>query len=520
MQWASIIGLNQSAEYTLKDLFARLGLTDAQGRRAWDVLTSKKAKNQEPFVEIERLTSKRPGRPASRYRLSAKLVKALKAIPSTACEHHAEEIASLAKTTRLPVAANKIDLLFDGRSTGLTLSNRWLLMVLLAHADSPGIVSRLSVSALCRLTGMSRYRVTNQLKKLSDLGLIVHHQPGRYSPKAGTRKTSIYLFDLAHPLTSNEYREIVNVSLPPSKPNIKYPYTCLGDGIIDAAMTAGVCRIQIKALLKEYDAAEGDTSNDFKEEKTLENDSTSAAKAYDNTQGVMQSALALLPSTRYLEDGIDVLLHNYDKDDANWLLTSVHVDAARLLSTAWTELKEGQVGPDTPHLEIIAGIANRLGHLPEKVTKKDIGEEISTRSEESAHSFHDEMEVDEKEAPTEKPTNYHPLVILLYAMSLHFAKRLQSEILQTHAKPHNAADYEAMVFILTPVVPNTPDMQHLPVFQLRGYTPHSLNVDHIQNFTINLDPVSVDLKTYWRTHHQDCLSAITDEPDTPGPAGQ
>lgn len=97
MQWATQIGLDQPVECSPQTLFARLGLTYRQGRRAWQVLTCKRGKQQEQFVEIERLPRKGPGRPNSRYRLSAKLVKALakSTLPISKC--HAEEITTLAK---------------------------------------------------------------------------------------------------------------------------------------------------------------------------------------------------------------------------------------------------------------------------------------------------------------------------------------------------------------------------------------------------------------------------------------
>ncbi|QGQ70644.1 hypothetical protein [Halomonas sp. PA16-9] len=97
MQWALLIGPENSVESSLQTLFARLGLTYAQGRRAWGVLTGKQGDNQERFVDIERLPRQGPGRPGSRYRLSAKLVKAIATIPAHACEQHVEEINTLAK---------------------------------------------------------------------------------------------------------------------------------------------------------------------------------------------------------------------------------------------------------------------------------------------------------------------------------------------------------------------------------------------------------------------------------------
>lgn len=530
MQWAAIIGLDQSAKYTLKDLFARLGLTKAQGHRAWDVLTSKKGKNKEQFVEIERLPSKGPGRPASRYRLSEKLVKALKASPSIACEHHAEEIASLAKTTRLPAANDDIDLLFDRRSSGLTLPNRWLFMVLLAHADAPGIITGLSIAAMRRLTGMTRYRITNQLKKLSNLGLIAHHQPGQYEPHASARKTSIYLLDLSHSLIGSSSRKSITTLWPSS--SAKPKKTEIVDGVIDAVMTAGICSLQIETLVKKYVAIElsrSNSSNDTNEKPLLGVDPYVEAKAYqakiDKINKVMQCALSLLPSTRYLEDGIAMLLQTYNNDDANKLLASVHADAMLLLSTCWLKLKEGRIGPDQPQPDIIAGAARRLGFILEDESNESLADEAKAGTEENRHGSHIEDEKKSvrptEEEPTTKQISYSPLAILFYALSHHLAKRLQGAF-----EHHGDIDFEAMTYILVPVYSGNTDERHLPIYELRGY---GLKTEDIkknkQKVIFFQDPVDEDLKTYWRTHHKDCLSASIDEPEdeakeSPEPANQ
>lgn len=512
MQWASEIGLDQSYEGSLRALFGSLKMTYAQGRRAWDVLTKRGGEEQEKHVEIERLPSKGRGRPASRYRLSAKLVKALQKSPS-ASEHHAEEIASLAKTTRLPAANDEIVLLFDGRSTGLLLSNRWLLMVLLAHADSPGIVTRLSVSALRRLTGMSRYRISNQLKKLSELGLIAHHQPGQYASQASARMTSIYLLDLSHSLIGSGDRKSITISSSISEPK----NTELVDGIVDAVMTAGVCSIQ----MKKYDAIECDTSKDTQEGTAPEDDLASLAKAYYKAKGVMKSALALLPNIHYLEGGIEALLHTYNTGNADKLLDSVHTDAMLMLSTCWLDLKEGRIGPDQPQPDIIAGAARRLGFTLEGELDKPLSDEIAAQTEEHTHSSRNaDEEQNSKPTTTASPAKksaYSPLAILIYALSHHLAKKLQGAF-----SLDDDIDFEAMTYVL---VPAYADKQHLLAYQLRGYGLKTEDSKDKQKIIFFRDPVDEDLKTYWQTHHQDCLSAISDEPDdstsdSPEPADQ
>ena len=528
MQWGTIIGLDQSIECPPQALFNRLDLTYGQGLRAWQVLTGKPSKKerkeseqrkkQEQFVEIEHLSNTGPGRPTSRYRLTTKLVKALAAIPPPSNNHHAEEIAILAKTTRVSTTDKEVDLIESGRlrRTGLTLPNRWLLMVLLAHTDSPGIVTRLSLPAMQRLTGMSRSRITSQLKKLSDLGLIAHHQPGRYACTASARKTSIYLLDLAHPLMGNDDKEPVFIYPLPSKPDDKI--TQLIDGIIDAVMTAGVCSLQIKTLLKEHyalEATECDGPNRQKKGPTPEGEPYYLAKIYqakiDKIENVKRYAeVLLLPITRYLTDGFEVLVQTYDATDADWLLTSVHADAMWMLSTAWTELKEGQMEPDEPNPEIMEGITRRIGPVSEEVAKVDVDKEADGDTEASPNQAHKEEQPlsDTEATAAHKKTSYPSLAILFYALSHHLAKQLQGAF-----ELHGDIDFEAMNYMLVP----RPDEQHPLVYQLYGY---GLKAEDIRSgkegvtFTYS---TSEDLKTYWRAHLQDCQktrSGGTDKPNT------
>lgn len=518
MQWASVIGLEKSIDCPLQTLFARLGLTYAQGRRAWDVLVDKQGERQEQFIEIERLPTIGPGRPALRYRLSSKLVKALQKTPSPSTQH-AEEIATLTKTTLLSAENRTKDLVRDGRRRRLrlTLPNRWLLMVLLAHADTPGVITSLGISKMRVLTGMSRSRIDRQLKKLVDLGIVAHHEPGRYSHQAKNRKTSIYLLDLAHHSFGKYTRTPVTIVSPPSstKPKVTeskggIQKTELIGGIVDAVMAAGVCSLQIEALLKEYDANkdfESTVSDDTKAESKQDNDPYREAKNYQKKyyklKRVLDLALSLLPNTRYLEGGIEELLKHYDAEDANWLLTSVHIDACHLLTSSWDELKEGFLGPEQPCHDVIVATARRLGITPEYVIAEP--EPASEKADNYTKALDDKPPTVE---PITEQFSYHPLALLFYALSHHLAKQLQRAII------HNGhGDVEAMTYMLVPVSPNSPNGPTLPAFQLRSYGLRSEDADKEPTTTIFLSPVSEDLKAYWQTHHQDCLSAINDEPD-------
>lgn len=476
-------------------------MTYAQGRRAWDLLTKRLGENQEQLVEIERLPIKGRGRPASRYRLSAKLVKALQKSPS-ASEHHAEEIASLAKTTRLPIAKDESALLFDGRSTGLLLSNRWLLMVLLAHADSPGIVTRLSVSALRRLTGMSRYRITSQLKKLSNLGLMAHHQPGRYSPKAGTRKTSIYLLDLAHPLLGSFKRTPITIVSNSSTNKLKG--TELVGGIVDAVMTLAVCRIQHNELSKGNDAI---VDPEAPNANAKSRQPSPPLSRYKIIERVSQSTSGLLPSARFLRGGLEELFNSYDADNADWLLTSIHIDACLLLSSAWGSLKNMQLGPSQPCHDIIVNTAQRLGLKPEYTIEKSVDHDTKVSTNENHQCFQsaDNCSI---ASSTDERVSYHPFAVLSYALSYHLALNLQKSFSKAEQ-----FEVEAITYMLIPDFSDVSSSHQRPTYQLRGYGVGDSGDDTAHLRITFIYPVDEDLHSYWRTYHHRCLSAISDEPD-------
>lgn len=515
MQWASTLGPDQSFDGTLKNLFKSLAMTYAQGYRAWNMLNEK----QDRFVEIETLPAKRRGRPRSRYRLSAKLIKKLEAGP-LASQQHTSDIAKLAKTTRLSAENKAMNLIEESRLrlSSLSISNRWLLMVLLAHADTPGVITRLGILKIRHLTGMSRSRIDRQLKKLGDLGVIAYHQPGRYSSQASTRKTSIYLLDLAHPLLGAFKRAPLTIVLPSSTK--KHKQTELIDGTVDAVMTAAVCSLQIKALLEEHDSVEASKSftvDSTVRESKLKHDPYHEARSYQEKYNkidrILKDALELLPSTRYLDGGIVELFKGYDAKDADWLLTSVHIDTSRLLTSAWDDLKEGLLGPDQPSHNIIIGTARRLGLKPEYVIeeKPEDEPEVSPapHSSEASEAFNAKKPPRSIEAtPIAKEISYPPLAVLLYALSHHLAKWLQSV-----SELNGHEDVEAMTYMLVPIYPKPTNDQLLSAFQLRSYGLLDEQIDKEPMTIMGSNSVSEDLKTYWRTHHQACLSAIKDEPD-------
>lgn len=85
------------------------------------------------------------------------------------------------------------------RSNRLSLSNRLLLAVLLAHSDDFGIVRDLGNADLCRLVGFEATSLKQRIRKLIDLGFIRRHVPGIASSVFSKKLKSIYFLNLNHP---------------------------------------------------------------------------------------------------------------------------------------------------------------------------------------------------------------------------------------------------------------------------------------------------------------------------------
>ncbi|WP_286976438.1 hypothetical protein [Pseudomonas sp.] len=86
------------------------------------------------------------------------------------------------------------------KSNRLSVSNRWLLVVLVSYADGLGVVRDLGMSTLRQLTGMGEVKLKSQLRRLVELGLIRSYVPGVSSAVFTDAKvSSIYFLNLSHP---------------------------------------------------------------------------------------------------------------------------------------------------------------------------------------------------------------------------------------------------------------------------------------------------------------------------------
>lgn len=82
-----------------------------------------------------------------------------------------------------------------------SVSNRWLLVVLVSYADGLGVVRGLGMSTLRQLTGMGEVKLKSQLRRLVELGLIRSYVPGVSNALfTGAKVSTTYFLNLNHPL--------------------------------------------------------------------------------------------------------------------------------------------------------------------------------------------------------------------------------------------------------------------------------------------------------------------------------
>lgn len=367
LQWERRLGLEEGFTGTLQALYEALGMTYAQGRRAWKSVVSAEVMEGESVD-----ASPRRGRSRKRYAMVASFREQWRAadmdrrgsdtaVPDEddterADAIHGPEIRELMD----PVAGTDEERATDNLMTGeqrkqhLMLTNRWLLMVLLAHAKVPGIVTELSYAAMQRLTGMSVSGLKSQLQKLQQLGAIADYQPGQKGVVLGKRMTSIYQLNLACPLLGKPDSEIVALFFPTTRDN--HRVTLLHD-FVDALAAYGTCLREEERLLVSYNrlhsASAGETLDEpvtkvpvdspqyLKKKEMLDRQRVKMKKVRSFAEDFLQP-LALS------EPVIKAMASISDASTLDWLRVHVHAEAMYLLTTQWPTLGDADSLPDAP----------------------------------------------------------------------------------------------------------------------------------------------------------------------------
>ena len=489
-QWERYTGLHTPINATVNALLAQLKMPLRQGQKT--LLELKK----EGVIEATRVAKGR-GRPSYRYRVAPTLLATLEALPNeepslsdrieyisqydplavsvpakssskdvtkaTASSADHEEASDHAESssqgstgddggkTKLPLSIRQPNLHHSHRrKEQLTRANRWVLMVLLARSEVPGILADMGLITLQRLTGMSSSQLAGQLKKLKTLGVIAYHQPGQAGKLLGKRMTSIYLINLAHPLLEKRESNAVSLYFPTPSMNVA---TELNHGLIDALMAYGAC-LKYEELLTEQcnklNASSAGTKQSnqttmpaytFKGFNLIE----ALEKKLDENKKARSYAKDLLPLLHHLCPTIRAFAETCDTSQADWLRTHVHAEAMHMLSTQWLTLWDDDPLPNAPDAQVdpAAALRHQLAHH-------------------LAKSFHGQLR---------------------YLAGRH---------------PDIDIEFDALHYTLTPA--RDRHGRPYPAWVLRGHALHTNSVAYLPSGIITDTSVPFDLKAYWQAY--------------------
>ncbi|QTP56333.1 hypothetical protein HNO51_17565 [Billgrantia sulfidoxydans] len=334
-RWARCIGLDQSVDCSVRELLKRLAMTSRQGQPALNLLNKEGAiiRDSKPVGR---------GRPSYEYRLSPELLEYL-------AENADAEPVLGAEIDRIGDPANDMDdaatdepageqeaneddaspanNLLDGetRHSRLTLSNRWVLMVLLAHANENGTVMDMPDLHLQKLTGLSPNRWRSQRRKLHDLGMLARYQRGRPAKWNGQTLPVVHHLNLGHPYLSRPSKPVVQVVLRPSHPIQT-----------DTSRTEASVTALLLAAHSHCDTVQRDR---------------------------YQRAKAILPERQYtaIEWAVVRALPNTYGVMA-WLRGHVHWAMTQLLNTAWDDIRDRHAATEAPVAPVIEKLEQALDH--------------------------------------------------------------------------------------------------------------------------------------------------------------
>ncbi len=340
LQWSMVLGLDQTLTCTLLELNNRLGLSPQHAKKA---LASLKVNG---YLSCETVRHGR-GRPVSSHRVSSRFLRSLEKLDATISAHQPEIEALCRQAITIRASRKeKTQNLMSGeqRSNILVPATYWLLTVLLAHADTPGVVRGVSYGQLISVTGMTKERLKSQLSKLKKLGIIANHEPGVLRSQEGTCMRSVYFLNLAHPLLMGEDSRglsvVINSTGRPRNKNFL-------SGFYDAALVASEVIENAEMIREKIDEI---TVVDLDiEEHEAQWESMLLKNRYANTYNhLLQNARSLLPPLKFLEPVAAEVLAFHRLGMGSILKAHILSYAVMLLSNHWVELEHGRGKPSDP----------------------------------------------------------------------------------------------------------------------------------------------------------------------------
>lgn len=448
LQWSRCPGLDQAVSCPRAELYRRLGIPPQHARPALELL------EKHGYVVGERFSRGR-GRPTTRYIVSPWFRDQLEKL-TTPATTHLPEIESLclqAIQTRTANATNSQNLLSgEQRATRLAPATYYLLAVLLAHAEIPGIVRNVSYWWLQIVTGMTKERVISQLSKLKKIGVITHHEPGTLKNGGEARMRSVYNLNLSHPLLLGEDATgLTAVVYHSAKPG---SFTFLS-GAYDAALVAIKLKKNTARILKEIETIESSEQQEEQKQKRPQairhRLSNRLRKAHLELYGAAHS---LLPEIKISEEGAEDFLNAHNLGFGPIVKAHICAYATMLLSNYWDDIelrrKRGTIAP------VMLAIRWDCSTL---VTRDN----------------------SESSLPLEAD-----FFALIYSLAHHIAVELQDAL--KSLDPHGEFDFSTAIFQIE--LPHSQSSEHWIV---RALFREADGVTHLGNFLLPLRRVSLSL---------------------------
>lgn len=412
LQWSWQTGLDKPLTLPLRDLRGRFEMPLLRLRQALACLIKLRMIAAETYQ-----CSHKKGRPRTHFTITDKLHHLLATTSvsdETSHQGAIEHVVAASSVPPMPGHDGHPNLLSgDARNQHMLVATRWLLIVLLAHADVTGSLSHLSYSDLQRLTGLSRVRLRSQLRKLSDMGVLADYQGGRLGKVLGIKRTSIIVLDLTHLALGGANNAGVDITLIKSD---TIPTSSTEHDMIKALFVAAICENEHqKTALPDPNG----TPKIVQEQEAA----MARPKANNRQKMLYDDARALLPPQKYIEPMAAILAGHYSEAGARWLQAYVQHYALRLLNEAWVPISKDMGMLKHPVAEILQAI------------EQDCQETTLTTTDAAGKADHDVIAQEDNTANEEDEPLHadkgtpSPLAMLLYALAHHLACSFKNCIL-------------------------------------------------------------------------------------------
>lgn len=371
-------------------------------------------------------------------------------MPKTA---HLEEIKKLCQHT---VADRKVKkekytnlMRGDQRRNLLTPANRCLLSVLLLHAETPGVVTGLSYSSLVMLTGMGRGYLKSQIRKLKELGVIAHHEPGVMRERNDIRMRSVYFINVAHPALLGRGSVGLTILAPGPRADNTFNYL---SGFYEAALVISDLSESESDIQKRIEAVGSlkKAGSSIDEQKNPLDLRAKYSKAYDSLRS---NALALLPSVGPIKPIAKAFIHLRELQLDAVIKAHVFSYVAALLNDHWKALHEAP--PSTVIKPVFATIEAACYQLQAPDRRSDECLQILTEA--------------------------------IYALAVNVAVQLKQDLLRVEARQADF-DFANGIFLIVPY-----DNDGKDAFKLEVCFRPSVGVTHLKPTVLMLRQYALSL---------------------------